>query len=280
MIVVNGQRIHTLDLGGFNELRFCRDGLYLYNKNDAYVGASLKVYGEYCRQESIIFEHLTEPKADRPVVVVEVGANIGSHTVALSKRAKEVYACEPQRLVFQLLCANLALNQCTNVWAHQIGLGAAQIVMKVPYRDPAQHNNFGGVALTEGFTDPRDEPLYIHRLDDYVWSPTLLKIDVEGMELDVIKGGLQTIARCRPVIYCENDRREKSPALCEALTALGYSLYWHLPPLFNPNNFAGEKVNVFPKIVSVNMLCLPNAEDVSYGLAPVTDPDEFWGTRK
>lgn len=271
MIVVNGQKVHTLDLGGFNELRFCRDGLFLYNKNDAYVGASLKVYGEYCRQESIMLEHLIGPED----AVVEVGANIGAHTVGMARRAKQVFAFEPQRLMFQLLCANLALNQCANVEAHQVGIGAENGYMIVPHKDPTQNGNFGGVSLA---SDGAGEPVDVHRLDA-IELPTvrLLKIDVEGMELAVIKGGAKTIGRDRPVIYCENDRRERSQALCEALFSFGYTLYWHLPPLFNPNNYAGEKTNVFPNIVSVNMLCLPNPEDNAFGLKLVANHDEFWG---
>ena len=41
------------------------------------------------------------------------------------------------------------------------------------------------------------------------------------------------------------------------LTERGYALYWHTPPLFRPGNFKGVAQNVFERIVSVNMLCIP-----------------------
>ena len=38
---------------------------------------------------------------------------------------------------------------------------------------------------------------------------------------------------------------------------MNYAVYWHLPPLFNPANFLGEHENIFPGIVSANILCIP-----------------------
>lgn len=275
MIEVNGNRIHTLDLGGFNELRFGRDGLYLYNKNDRYVGASLKIYGEYAHAEAVMLQHLITPES----TVIEIGANLGSHTVGLARRAKVVHAFEPQRLMFQLLCANLALNQAANAFAYQCGIGARECELNVPLLDPTATANFGGQSLTleKESPDARYERVAVRPLDHMdLGAPTLIKIDVEGMELDVIKGAVNTIGAFRPTLYMENDRREKSAELCDAMWSLGYALYWHFPPLFNPRNHARETTNVFPKVVSVNMLCRPNAEDEAFGLTKVTDTDYFW----
>jgi hypothetical protein len=60
----------------------------------------------------------------------------------------------------------------------------------------------------------------------------------------------------KPIIYIENDRIEKSKELIEYLWSLGYELYWHLPRLFNPNNFFNNKENKIGNFVSVNMLCI------------------------
>jgi FkbM family methyltransferase len=273
VLEVKGTRVTTIDLGGFNELRFCREGLFLYNKNDAYVGSSLKVYGEYGYAEAVMLYHLITPED----TAVEVGANIGAHTVGIARRAREVYAYEPQRLCFQLLCANLALNQCANAYAFMMGLGAEFAMMSVPQTDPTVRTNFGGLSLTDGGPG---ESVAVRTLDSQdLPAFSLLKIDVEGMELEVIKGAANAIDTYRPTIYCENDRRENSAALCAALKALDYTLYWSTPPLFNPNNYAHEKVNVFPRIVSVNLLCRPKPSDEAFGLAPVADPDQFWMNR-
>ena len=103
----------------------------------------------------------------------------------------------------------------------------------------------------------------------------LIKIDVEGMEREVLQGAEQTIRRFRPVLYMENDRPEHSAALIRQVLDLGYRLYWHLPPLFNPQNYFGVAENVFGKIVSVNMLGLPaSVPQEVHGLHEITDPDD------
>lgn len=76
------------------------------------------------------------------------------------------------------------------------------------------------------------------------------------MEISVIKGASELIKKFRPIIYVENDRQEHSKELIELLWSLNYKMYWHLPRLYNKNNFFNEEENIFGNIVSVNMLCL------------------------
>jgi len=45
--------------------------------------------------------------------------------------------------------------------------------------------------------------------------------------------------------------------LLRLIARLGYTSWWHLPPLFNPENYAGNRKNVFGRIVSANLLCVP-----------------------
>src|SRR3974390_2242389 len=88
-----------LDPSGFNELRLCRSGPMVYNKFDIYVGGSLKKYGEFSWFEQNLFQQTVQPGS----IVVEVGANIGAHTIELSRLAGTdgaVFAFEPQRIVF------------------------------------------------------------------------------------------------------------------------------------------------------------------------------------
>lgn len=77
------------------------------------------------------------------------------------------------------------------------------------------------------------------------------------MEREVLAGAHETIAKCRPVLYVENDREQHSAGLIDDLRQLGYRLWWHRPPLFEPANFKRNAENVFENIVSINMLCLP-----------------------
>lgn len=264
----------VLPPGGFNELALCRHGPMLFNRNDQYVGASLRKYGEFSPGESIVFRQIIKPG----MTVVEIGANIGAHTVELSLLAGPggvVHAFEPQRLMFQLLCANLALNSRHNVIARPVAAGERRGTGSIPVADPRRPFNFGGISM---LLEVPGEAVPVERIDDYVLAAChLVKIDVEGMEEPVLRGAHDTIRRLRPILYVENDRPEKSQALIALLLEYGYKLYWHTPPLYEPNNFRHDPENIFGSVVSVNLLCLPAERPHNApGFRPVTGPDDDW----
>ena len=238
----------------FNRVKACRHGTLIYNINDQYIGRALHEYAEFSQGEVDLFAKLIRPGQ----VVIDAGANIGAHTVFFCRAVGPkgvVHAFEPQRVIFQTLCANLALNSLQNGHAHHAALGDApgSIVVDVP--DYSQPNNFGGMPLGAFSQGERVPLVTIDSLE--LAACHFMKIDVEGMEQSVIRGATETLRRHRPVLYVENDREEHARALVAQLEALGYRLYWHLPPYFNPDNFARNPDNVFGNIASRNMLCLP-----------------------
>jgi FkbM family methyltransferase len=207
-------------------------------------------------------------------VVIEVGANIGSHTVGLAKHVGpqgRVIAFEPQRLVFQTLCANVALNSLENVDCYWSALGSEDGVIAVPEANPNQENNFGGISLLGSEEGHR---VVCSTLDRFISLPQvrLIKIDVEGMEADVIRGGIQLLQKFKPFLYVENDRLDKSEALMQLIHSLGYRMFWHLPELFNPDNYYAETDNIYPRLVSVNMICIHQDINVKIdGLPEIAD---------
>lgn len=237
----------------FNQLADCRYGKMLFNRNDRYVGKSLNLYGEYSEAEIDLFRQVVKPGS----LVVEVGANLGTHTLFFARQVGldgAVVAFEPQRVVFQSLCANMALNSVTNVQCFQKAVGEKPGEILVPSLDSTREENYGGLSL-EGSQQGESTPLVtIDSLN--LGRCALLKVDVEGMERQVLVGAAQTIARCRPILYVENDRRERAAELVRFIDGLEYAMYWHLPPLFNPDNFLRNPTNVFGNTVSINMVCI------------------------
>jgi FkbM family methyltransferase len=252
-----------------------RYGSMLYNPNDIYVGRSIERYGEFSELEADLFRQLCGPGD----TVFDVGANIGAHTLMLARHvgpAGFVYAFEAQRIVFQLLCANLALNAIHNVDAVHAVVGTTAGEERLPDPDYTQAGNFGGFGA-ELFGSGRHVRRVV--LDAYADAKqvTFLKIDVEGMEGAVIAGAGTLLARHRPVLYLENDRPDKSPALIAQLLALDYQLFWHTPPLFNPENHRGDAEDIFPRIVSINMLGVPRERNAELtGFREITDPAARW----
>ena len=212
-------------------LKATRHGLMLYHSKDAYVGRSLDLYGEFSEGEVGLFRQLLRPGT----VVLDVGANIGAHTLYFAQavgRGGVVVAYEPQRVIHQMLCANLALNGIVNVRTLLAGAGRERGLAQVPLLDYTAANNFGGVSLGAG---EASEPVDIIPVDALGLARCgLIKIDVEGMEGEVLAGAASTIARHRPVLYVENDRREKSAALIAQISLDGLPALLARSPAFQP----------------------------------------------
>lgn len=240
----------------FNVLTQTKNGVMLVNKNDTFIGKSLIKYGEISDAENQLYLQL----CNEGDVVVEAGANIGVHSLTIAKALGSsgiLYCYEPQRIVFQTLNANLALNSITNTITYHSALGNSNTPLVIPELTYHDNNNFGGVSLSE---KNKGEKVSQFKLDEHLHLKkiNLFKIDVEGMEIETILGAKASIQKYKPILYCENDRIEKSQELIELIFSLGYKIFWHLPPLFNPNNINNIHENIFKNLVSVNMLCIPH----------------------
>ena len=256
-------------------LRRCRHGMMLYNVNDIFCGNMLDLYGEFSEGETDLFGQVLQPG----MTVVEAGANMGAHTVAIAQAvgpAGRVLTFEPQRSMFQLLCANLALNRLEQVEPHWAAVGSAPGEILVPRLDPNAANNFGGLSIADGHA--AGDKVRLVTLDSFdLPALHLLKIDVEGMEAEVLRGSRASIARHGPMIYTENDRAERSPELIALLQEMDYRLYWHTPPYVREPNFLGRPNDRFRGILSINMLCVPRRLGLNIvGLREVTGPSDDW----
>ena len=265
--------------GKYTRLRRTRHGLMQYFIHDRYVGNSLDLLGEFSESEVALFSEVIDPGD----VVVEVGANIGSHTVFLGKAVGEqgrVLAFEPQRHVFQVLNTNIALNEQWHVETYHCGLGSKPGKMAVRNYRFDEKRNMGGLSLLPSSTELLHEKVDIRTLDSFsLQKLALLKVDVEGMEREVLEGAKDTILRCRPVLYVENDREEKSAALIEAIFALNYNVWWHLAIFFNSDNFAENSIGnpEWSNMMSINLFCLPKEWDSEvHNMTRVESVHDHW----
>jgi FkbM family methyltransferase len=260
---------------GPNRIVAARQGFTIYNKYDKIVGQSIEQYGEYSEGVSTILRQLLRPGW----TVVEAGANMGIHTMVLAKLVGPtgtVYAFEPQRPIFQILCGNMAINGILNVHCRSEALGQEADTVVMPRINYAADNTFAGLNL-EGHKDGERIPvvtidsLQLTRCD-------FIKADVEGMELAVLKGAAETIKKYHPVVYVKNYRREKSAALIEHLQSLDYQLYWHMPLLYNGDNFFQNSTNILADMRAINMLGVHSSmKTVLRGFPPVKGPGSMPG---
>lgn len=116
----------------------------------------------------------------------------------------------------------------------------------------------------------------IERLDEALDIPglTLMKADVEGMECDVLDGAAGLISKHRPLLYLEANEPDAA-ALIEKVLGLDYKMYWHFPPMFNPDNHRNVTENLFPNIVSKNVFCVPQERNVTIqGAHQIEGPED------
>jgi FkbM family methyltransferase len=187
-----------------------------------------------------------------------------------------VLAFEPQRTVFQTLCANVALNSLTNVYCRQEALSSEAGEITVPILDAHIQTNFGGLGLGQYSKGERVPVVTIDSLN--LPACRLIKVDVEGMEEQSLRGAAQTIDRYHPILYVENDRVENSAALIRYIQSFGYELFWHLPRMFREDNFRENPQNVFNNIVSVKCVH-PDSRVTINGLRPIAGPESRWNER-
>jgi FkbM family methyltransferase len=212
-----------------------RHGYVLYNKNDTEVGKFVGHFGEYFETEAIVFRQVCAPGQ----IVVDAGANIGTHTLALAEivgPSGRVYAFEPQHNVHQYLCANVALNSLGNVQCIRAALADRDGEILLRDAQPEAPANFAALSLAQLAGSIRTPMV---TLDTYLNVPhlRLVKIDVEGMELDVLRGARSTIRKHRPILYVENKAPAGSGALLEFIRSENYRLFWHIASCLNPSNF-------------------------------------------
>lgn len=181
-----------------------------------------------CHLEGRFFEESSLAKLKRLVPkggrIVEVGANIGNHVVWYAQHLapKAILPIEPNPAAIGLLNENIAANGIERfVDRRGIGLGVGMVEGR--YRaETASADNLGATSLV---ADP-EGPLRVVPLDALLDGERVdfLKIDAEGMELEVLAGAAGMIARDRPVIWIETLRRNILPFAQGWCRANGYCL--------------------------------------------------------
>ena len=152
------------------------------------------------------------------VVAVDCGANLGVHTVEWAKHMTGwgvVLAFEAQERIYYALAGNVAINNCFNARVINAAVTSQPGTMKIPKPDYLTNSSFGSLELkkrenTEFIGQPidysEDKMVEVRavNLDSFNFPRLdLLKIDVEGMELDVLAGGAKCIGDKHPILLVE-----------------------------------------------------------------------------
>jgi len=228
----------------------CRYGRMKYLLTDIWIAQSLGWYAEYSERECELFRYFIKPGD----TVINAGGNIGSHAVYLSQLVGpkgKFYTFEPQVPLYELLRENLTAN-CPDNWkALCAALGARSGESALPRLDYTTPQNLGGAHICDG-----EVAVPMVAIDDLSIEPNFIHLDVEGAELIVLRGAARTIAKHKPLLYLEYSDHSVATLMSE-LDKMGYNWSRHEPMMFNPDNYAGNKNNLFGNTVSFNLFAFP-----------------------
>lgn len=185
-------------------------------------------------------------------VALDAGANIGFVSVPIANALKDklgrVLSFEVQTTLSNALCGTVALNDLENLHVFNQGLCSATGFVQIKNPIYSQPSDFGTFTLVNQKCDHINQgqtTIPIVRIDDLSLKRLdFLKIDVEGMEIDVLNGGRRSIDINRPLCWVE---------------------YWKSDPsklysFFTSRNYAMYTMN------SLNVLCAPLEKHRASGL--------------
>lgn len=227
-------------------------GTFIINKNDIGVGWQLSEFGTYDPNEISLMRqvmHFLRTKKEN-LIALDVGANIGIHSVILSSEVGggRVYSFEAQRIIFNMLCGNIAINSLENVLCYHNAVSDVNELINIPQFNYGMPMSFGsvefaGVQNEKIGQEPRydlSEKVSTIVLDDVSFQQVdFMKIDVEGMEHKVLKGSDALIKKFKPIIFLEYLKSDSND-LIEHLVSNKYNIYSGIGANFLcfPENFA------------------------------------------
>ena len=204
-----------------------RRELFAVFANDS-IGNFISIDGNFEREQLDLVNDFVEslPWDAKDKTCCDIGANIGVHARYFAEIFSQVHAFEAHPRVYKLLEFNT--ETINNITHYQIGLGSKISSMKLS----SNQHNLGGSSFRYDQGSGVYYDVNVDMLDNFITEigdVGLLKIDVEGMELDVIKGASKIIKNCRPLILFEHSKEDFFPKsdLLETLKNLDYKFAYY-----------------------------------------------------
>lgn len=204
-----------------------KDVDYLLFDSVDYISKCIKLSGEYEPEVRKLAEGILNDISNG--TVLDIGANLGSFTVPLAKKYGKLnfVSFEPQRTIYHQLCGNVFLNSLDNVTPKNLGVGSCDCEVHCGRPDYYTTDNIGSF----GLGSVGNEIIQVVTLDSFGFDDVrLIKIDVEGFELEVLKGAQETITRNNfpPILFevwTVDWFKEKRETILNYVENLGYTLH-------------------------------------------------------
>ncbi len=235
-----------------------RFGNMVHDRRDQCIGQSLKVYGEWAPGEIAVLNSIIEPGN----CVLDIGANIGFHSVFFSRKVGEtgtVISFEPVDTNYEILTLNQQMNNLDNLTLYKALVSSSSKIVRSPNFQLNQQNLGATSFLGEEETNAPVTPLLQLSIDDLELNKcALIKIDVEGMEKDVFEGANNTLKRLQPILFFEQNSENNFLVIQDTLLRLGYKCFWSVTKAFPKFNIRKNSQDIFAGNTETNILAIPD----------------------
>jgi FkbM family methyltransferase len=205
-------------------------------------------------------------------VVYDIGSYIGTFTLGiLNKNPSNIYSIEANPEIYVLLANNIRRLGESNCIAINQFIGDGSCV----YAEEFVDQNLGGHSYhpADNLDTKTFSPISLEQLRTQNKNYTFLKIDAEGMELDIIASDFEWISENRPIVWCECNETYKSIDLFYALKYANFDIFYYAYPAFRPNNFKHNSSNIYPCAHEAGLLALP--KNVNPPQKNSSSPEDF-----
>lgn len=234
------QLLHGTDIAG---IEITGDGVVMTSKADGIrivcdkddlrmIPIEIINFDSYEKKEMDMIKKLIDPQS----VVFDIGANIGWVSLCIARHFADVkvLSFEPIPKTYGYLNANIRENGINNITAYNFGFSDEEKDLSFFYYPQGSGN--ASIRDLSGSKEVEKVSCHVSTLDTFSQSndmyPDFIKCDVEGSELFVFQGGVETIKKSTPIVYTEMLRKwavkfnYHPNEIIELFTSLGYGCYY------------------------------------------------------
>lgn len=226
-----------------------------------HISTHISVFGFYEREQlEMIFKALSPlEQSFKNGRALDIGANIGNHSIYYSSHFKNVDSFEPHPRIAQLLRFNT--DPAENITVQEYGVGDENTTGMMNEVE----NNIGASSIGKGNIEINIRTIDSFNFDDVEF----MKIDVEGFEKQVLRGARETIARCSPILIVEQHNYEFAkgyPETLQIIEDMGYAFGW-----FSAGSIQGR----WNKAVAAIRQRVSNQRTFEFHIAVHAEPGEY-----
>ena len=218
----------------------------------------LTIYGEWAQLEINFFCEIFKQK---DIKIFDLGAFIGTFSLGVSEQLEHarILSVEMSDDSYELLKKNIVRN-CSGVISENIAVSCSSNGVYFEASDKNRGESSVLIDPSENITKEFSKSTTLKKLGEKFFIPDVIKLDLEGHELDVLRGGTNWLKDYKPSLWLECNENKKTLEVLDWLLWMKYEVFYFAFPSYNKDNFNKEENLIFPIAYEAALIALPNKE--------------------